>query len=267
MAHSELIYEERGRVALMTLNRPDKLNAWTAGMADELTSALAAANTNAGIGAIVLTGAGRAFCAGADMGLFRERIRTAEEGGAPAPSDPDPGSANIGALLWESKPTICAINWPAIGVGLTFAVSTDIRIASDRATFRAPFALVGVMSGLHSTMLLPQHVGIANTLRYLLTGDMFDAAEAHRIGLVAEVVPADDLLDRAMELAARIAGCPPPQLRWVKRLIYANAVQTDQRAVAALEGMYQQAAMRSPAHKEAVAAFLEKREPDFSKLL
>lgn len=260
--YEQIVCERRGRVGLITLNRPERLNAWTFRMDSELRDAIAACNEDAGCGAIVLTGAGRGFCSGMDISGFRGMIQDRDDGRAAPPRAAVP----LDEVLREAKPIVCAINGPAVGVGVTLTLAADIRIASEAAVMQMAFIKMGILPGLSSTMHFPQQVGLSNAFHWMLTADPIDAREALRIGLVSAVVPAGELLDHAIGIAARVAAHPPEQVRWLKRLLYANAVQSDPRVVRELEGRYIEAAQRSPAHREAVNAFLEKRAPDFSML-
>ncbi|HEY7294747.1 MAG TPA: enoyl-CoA hydratase-related protein [Dehalococcoidia bacterium] len=248
-----VLFERRERVGLVTLNRPDRLNAWSGAMADGLRAAIEECNEDAGIGAIVITGAGRGFCAGADLrpdpnAPARQR-RGAEE---PFP-----------LFLQRSKPVIAAINGPAIGVGLTMPLACDIRIASDRARLSMRFVRIGLTPEYGSTYHLPQIAGLGFAAELILTGRIIDATEALRMGVVNRVVPHDDLLDTALALGEEIAFNPEQQVRWSKRLLYANASAGTNYAVLDAEDEIFGQARRSEAFTEAGRAFAEKREPRF----
>lgn len=261
--YENILYERRDRIVLITLNRPEKLNAWSPGMEAEFISALDAASADPGVHVIVVTGAGRAFCAGGDISVFSEGLATRREGGGPAPLMSREGSPEVPIALARSKPVIAAINGHAVGIGLTMPLACDIRIASDRAKFSARFVKVGLTPECGSTRYLPLVAGIGNALYLALTGRIIDAAEAKERGLVDQVVPHDSLVDIALALAAEIAANPPSAAWAAKRLIHDNAVDGNLRRVVGLEGFAIREMRRSPEHAEAVAAFLEKREPRF----
>ncbi|HZQ38416.1 MAG TPA: enoyl-CoA hydratase-related protein [Dehalococcoidia bacterium] len=248
-----VLFERRGRVGLITLNRPDRLNAWSAAMAEGVRSAIAAANDDPAIGAIVITGAGRGFCAGADL--------------RPDPSATPRARASqaepFTLFLQRSKPVIAAINGPAIGVGLTFPLACDVRIASDRARLSMRFVRIGLTPELGSTYLLPQIAGLGFAAELILTGRIIDAAEALRMGVVNRVVPHEELLDTALALGEEIAFNPEQQVRWSKRLLYANATNDNPYSVFDAEDEIFGQARRSEAFAEAGRAFGEKREPRF----
>jgi len=254
--YEQILFEKHGRVGLITLNRPQRLNAWTWQMNGEIADAVERCNEDAGIGCVVVTGAGRGFCSGADMGVFnraidqRERATSdAEREAASAP--PRERAGNEVGFYQRSKPMICAINGPAIGVGLTMTLTMDLRIASDQARFAMRFVRMGITPEASSTLYLPQIVGIANALELSMTGRIIGAEDALRFGLVSRVVPHERLMDEAMALADEIAA-------------HRNMVEQDREAVVRREGVVITRQYESAGHKEAVRAFLEKREPRFN---
>ncbi len=256
-----ILTEPRGDVLLITLNRPDKLNAWNTRMGRELTQAIDDANANAEIGAIVVTGAGRAFCAGADIGdTFADRPATAESGA---------GSKGAGvAFAWVdlclgSKPIIAAVNGVCIGVGITQILPFDAILASDAARFAIGFIKIGLVPELAATQFLTQRMGPGRARLFALTGDFWTADEALAAGLVDQVVGGDQLVDHAVELAGRIAVNPAPQLQWTKQLLVENTHERDLGLVQAREMDVIAKAFASPEHAEAVSAFIEKRPPQF----
>src|SRR6185437_13916270 len=201
-AYEQILYERRERLALITLNRPERLNAWTPRLEEEFIAAIEQANRDQDCGCIVVTGAGRGFCAGADIGGFRNRIVAAAAG--------DDGTAAEGPLLLRqvssqevpialslAKPVIAAINGAAIGVGLTMSLACDIRIASEAARFSVRFVRVGLTPELASTHNLPSIAGIEVALELALTGRIIDATDPAALRLVSRVVPADDLMPTA----------------------------------------------------------------------
>lgn len=263
MAYEQILVDRKDRVGVITLNRPDRLNAWTDQMGGELREAIEAFNQDRSVGAVVLTGAGRAFCAGADIRGWDRQIREAEgDGGAPRLRGE---GETLTHLLARSKPVICAINGHSIGVGLTLTLPCDVRIASENAKLSMRFIRVGVLPELASTRLLVHIVGLTQALELMLSGRIIDAAEAGRIGLVNRVVPAERLMDEAMETAAEIAFNPAENVAAVKRMVWENLWETSLDSVIAREGREFNEAMARPAFKEAVTAFLEKRQPIFNK--
>ena len=262
MPHTEIIAETQGRVGVIRLNRPRRLNAWTDTMSGEITEQMRAWNEDDGIGAIVLTGEGRAFCAGADIGNFAERVETNREGQG---EQLHRGGHNLTTFIRQSKPTVAAINGYAVGVGLTMILPCDVRIASTAANLSIRFIKMGLMPELGSTRLLAQLVGLGNATEMCLTGRMVPADEALRIGLVTAVTEPDELLPTALAKAEEIANNPTQAVMMIKELLRKNPLDADLEAVMEREGLRDQIARRLPDHAEAVAAFLDKREARFNQ--
>ena len=259
MDYATITYERRNAVALITLNRPDRLNAWTPQMASEQAHAFRAANDDELVGAIVMTGAGRGFCAGADMkDTFKSRLDGKDPAGDGEHSGGMPPDVDWVTLVRESKPLIAAVNGAAVGIGMTMILPFDVIVASERAKFGMLFIKVGLVPELASTRLLAQRVGVGRAGEMCLTGNLYDGAEAHRIGLADRLAPVEQLLDVTLELAGQIAANPAPQLRMVKRLLTENAVETDLRLVQEREHELIRECWRSPEHRQAVNAFLAK---------
>jgi 2-(1,2-epoxy-1,2-dihydrophenyl)acetyl-CoA isomerase len=250
--YQNILYEVDGGVATITLNRPDKLNAYTTEMGDEVVEAFAAAREDASVRAVILTGAGRAFCAGVDL----EHLKAHMAG----------GNASTKAKLGEEdflrklpldlvafpKPVIAAVNGPAIGVGVTMILPCDVRIAAEGAKFGVTFAKLGLLPGLGSTHLLPRLVGMANALELVLTARVILAPEAAAIGLVNRVVPGESLLPEARAMAAMMAACKPQVLAAAKAALHfgagatmAQAMHNEQDAGAALRKTLMSAAKDS----------------------
>jgi enoyl-CoA hydratase/carnithine racemase len=257
VSYETITYERRGPVALITLNRPDRLNAWTPRMASEQANAIRSANDDDDVGAIVMTGAGRGFCAGADMhDTFRTRLDGTDPGGDSEESGGMPPDVDWVALARESKPLVAAVNGVAVGIGMTMILPFDVIAASERAKFGMLFIKVGLVPELASSRLLVQRVGLGRAGEMCLSGRLYDAIEAARIGLVDRLTHPDELLDTALALAGEIAANPHPQLRMIKRLLTENAVETDLRLVQAREHELIRECWRSPEHRRAVEAFL-----------
>jgi enoyl-CoA hydratase/carnithine racemase len=266
MSYEQITVEQRGRVALLTLNRPEKLNAWTPQMMAELTEAMRAAAADSGTGAMVVTGAGRAFCAGADIDAVFRTGSEARDSGAPTPAPAPRTQPNwVTFLRSMPKPTIAAVNGAAVGIGVTQVLPMDIRIASEHARFGMFFVRMGLVPELASSALLPQMVGQARALEWCLSGRMIPAEEAREAGMVAEVVAADKLVDRAVEIGEQLSGQSAFAMTKIRQLIMANTTETDLDAAMRREGQALEAAYRSWEHKEAIEAFLAKRPADFQK--
>jgi enoyl-CoA hydratase/carnithine racemase len=259
MTYGEIRYEARGGVLTITLDRPDRLNAFTVRMSEELLDAFDRADADDGVRAVVLTGAGRGFCAGADLGAGGTTFAYAE--GA---AHRDQGG-KVSLRIFESlKPVIVAVNGPAVGVGVTMTLSADVRLASTAARFGFVFARRGIVPEAASSWFLPRLVGISRALEWAITGRVFDAQEAREGGLVRSVHEPGDLLPAAYALAREIADNTAPvsvalarQMMW--RMLGADhpmtAHEVDSRAI--------QARGASGDAREGVTAFLEKRPASF----
>ncbi|HET9076104.1 MAG TPA: enoyl-CoA hydratase-related protein [Acidimicrobiales bacterium] len=265
MSYDCIRTEPRGEVLLITLDRPDRLNAWTPTMGDELARAIGSANQDPGVGAVVLTGAGRGFCAGADMqDTFSKRIAGQDPG-----ADTGGGFGGMSAGLdWvqlcrTAKPLIAAVNGACVGVGLTQILSFDVIVASRRARFGMGFIKMGLVPELASTRLLADRVGPGRARSLALTGDLWAAERAHSAGLVDHLVEPEELLDEALGLAGRIAANPGRQVQWTKELLTANALEPDTALVQRRESELLRQCWVSEEHAEAVAAFLQKRPAVF----
>jgi enoyl-CoA hydratase/carnithine racemase len=274
MDYEQIRFDQRGRVGLITLNRPEKLNAWTPRMMAEYRDAIERCNDDSNIGAIVMTGAGRAFCAGADIAsVFRaqtERSAAGEdkhENAGGGPTERSSASEDyLDFLARMPKPTIAAINGAAVGVGITQVLPFDIRIASEDARIGFFFVKMGLVPELASSHLLSRLAGAGRALEWCLTGRMISAPEARASGLVTEVVPTDKLVDRALALGEELADQPLDAIRLIKALLRQNADEPNLAEVQRREAEALREAYASPEHHEAVKAFLEKRRPDFAKV-
>lgn len=267
MPFDEITFETRGRVALITLNRPEKLNAWSEGMMAEMRQAMNSVRDDASVGALVVTGAGRAFCAGKDMSDFQNEAAAQDSGGGQAPRS----NAATGDEDWVSfvqhypKPTIAAINGVAVGIGITQILPFDIRIASENARIGFFFIKMGLVPELASSHLLPQMVGTSRAIDWCLTGRLVPAEECREAGLVSEVVAHAGLLDRALELGEQLSGNAPAAMTVIRDLILTNNQETDLRTAFGREGKALADALKTWEHREAIGAFMEKRPADFSK--
>ena len=254
MTYEQITEERRDDVVVLTLHRPERLNAWTPRMTGELVDAIDAAEADDSIGAIVVTGAGRGFCAGADIeATFQAQLDGDASAAAPA-SDRD-----WVALVRETKPMVAAVNGVALGVGLTMFLPCDRIVASDRARFSLRFVKMGLVPELASSSFLPQRVGFGAASDLMLSGRMVDADEALALGLADEVVPHDDLLEVAVARARSYGENPAGALRSIKRLLTANATEPDTTVVQRREIAALREAYASPEHAAAVEAFLSSR--------
>ena len=250
-----------GGIATITLNRPERMNAFTSEMIDAWAVALAECRTNDAVSVVIVTGAGKAFCSGGDIGEMRKR------------RDRTPLQRKIEleghvhkiplALEALDKPVIAAINGAATGAGLDLALMADLRIAAESARLGETYVRVGLVPGAGGAWFLPRLVGTAKALELFWTGDVIDAREAERIGLVNRVVPDAELMTMARALAEKIAGAPPLSVRLIKRAVR-EGVRSDLRTALDLISSHYAVVAGSADHREAVAAYLEKRTPVFT---
>jgi len=276
MSYSEILYNVADGVAIVTLNRPQKLNAWTTTMEQEVAEAMQAAEADPSVRVIVLTGAGRGFCAGADManldGLAQSN-NTAETlkelmgkrfGPKPRAGVRQDFQQTYSYLLAIEKPILCAINGPVAGLGLVITLYCDLRLASDQARFSTAFARRGLIAEHGISWLLPRLVGVSNALDLLYSARLIDAAEALRIGLVNRVIPQAEFEAEVRKYALELASASSPRsTRVIKRQVYNAIFQNLSEAIeTANEEMVQSFASKD--FKEGVAHFLEKRPPAFT---
>lgn len=255
MSYETILTAVNDAVMTITLNRPEKLNAWTPKMAAEMAAAVREANADVDVVAIIVTGAGRGFCAGADMAeVFQAQL----DGDAD-----DAPTTDWVALMRTCKPIIAAVNGPAIGVGLSQLMSMDHIIGAAGAKFSLRFVKIGVVPELASSNLVPMRVGFGKASELMLTGKTILAEEAAEIGLIDRVVEPDELLAAAHEMARAMGDNPQSALRFTKQLISENMCRSSLGEAQRLELQLLKQAYATPEHKEAIAAFLEKREPDF----
>jgi enoyl-CoA hydratase/carnithine racemase len=277
MPNQETLYEVAKRVATITLNRPDKLNAWTAVMEQEVRAVMAEAERDENVRVIVLTGAGRGFCAGADMSLLStvatkglDAAQRAQAVQAGAGSGSGDGSARAdfqkkySYFPAMSKPVIAAINGPAVGLGLVIALYCDLRFASDAARFSTAFARRGLIAEYGMAWMLPRLVGHANALDLLFSARLIDAAEALRMGLANQVYPQEvfreKVRDYAVELASNVS---PRSLRVIKRQVYDAMFQPLGEAFEISE-REMLTSLQCEDFREGVAHFVERRPPVFT---
>ncbi|MBV8360563.1 MAG: enoyl-CoA hydratase/isomerase family protein [Deltaproteobacteria bacterium] len=269
MEFKDTTYHKSERIATITYNRPEKMNAWTPRMFEELHQAIDDAEKDLDIGAIIITGAGRAYCSGADMsGLNRMAQAADQPAAAGQPSSETQieadGMGRFAFMLSLKKPIIAAINGPAVGMGFANALYCDIRIASEKARMGLIFPRRGLAIEFGSSWLLPRIVGLANAVDLALTGRLIDAQEALRMGLVSRVVADGELMPAARALAADLATqCSPLGISYVKRFVYQH-LYTDLATALRDEADSAGVMLHSQDFKEGVKAFLEKRAPKFT---
>jgi len=263
--YEQIIVEQVDAVLKITLNRPEKLNAYTPTMMGELIRAVTAANDDPAIGAMVVTGAGRGFCAGADIEAVFSKNLEGEDTSTPtsAPAREEVRGTDWVQLVRDSKPMIAAINGAAIGVGLTLVLPFDQLLAAEGAKLSARFVKMGLVPELASSHFLTIRCGFGAASWLALSGATVLAEEAKELGLVDRVCEPDALVDEAMAIADELAGNPPTQLRLIKQLLTRNASEPDLAAVQQREIEAMNIANKSPEHAEAVAAFLARRAPVF----
>ena len=250
--------EKGDDIAVITLDRPERLNAWTHEMSRELHAAISSLNDDPEVGAMVVTGAGRGFCAGADIkDNFKARMD--------ASGTEQRGGGDWIGLVRSSKPLIAAVNGACVGVGATMILPMDVIVASEDARFGMFFVKMGVTPELASSHFLVQRIGLGRASEMCLTGRLYSGREAFDMGLADRLVPAVDLLEEATSLAREMAANPAPHLRWVKELLTKNGSETDIALVQKREGEVLAKAYVSAEHKEAVDAFIAKRQPVFRR--
>jgi len=261
MTYETILTEKQDDLLIITLNRPDRLNAWTPKMGRELSGAIAAANEDDDINAMVVTGAGKGFCAGADIkDVFDAQVEGRDK---ERRTEGDRATGDWVADIRASKPIVAAINGAAIGVGLTQILPMDFLIATPEAKLSVRFVKMGLVPELASSHFLAARVGFGMASELMLTGKTVLGEEAQEIGLVDKVVGANALLSAACETARAMGQNPRDAVRHIKQLLTDNAHETDLSLVQKREIEALQQAYKSPEHKEAVKAFIDKREPDF----
>lgn len=272
--YEQILYEVDEPIATLTLNRPEVLNAWTDRMSAEVKHALGQAENDERVVVILLTGAGRGFCAGADL----KQLKSISEGGRGSQPPPelaaDPGEASWGEdfrghytyPMSIRKPIIAAINGPTAGMAVPIALACDMRFASDRASFTTAFSRRGLVAEWGVSWLLSRLVGPAHALDLLCSARKLDAAEAERIGLVNRVVPHDELQKFVREYAEDLAAnCSPASMAVMKRQVYQSLSErlgpAEKEAVKLMLESFGR-----PDFREGVTSFLEKRPPKFPRV-
>ncbi len=265
MSYTEVLYEIDGAVATVTLNRPEQLNPMTRAIVAETVQAMGEANADSNVRVVIVTGAGRAFSAGGDIRQLGAAGDDAD-GRAPTPYERRSWLKRTQEMVLAiracEKPVLAAVNGVAAGGGCDIALACDIRFASEKARFGEVFARIGLFPGTGGTYLLPRTVGVAKALELIWTGDLIDAVEAERIGLVSRVYPHDELLTETRRFADRLAEGPPLALSLAKAAVY-RGLDLDLSAAFDYAATAEAITLTSADHREGVAALREKRPPRF----
>ena len=258
MNYETVIYEKKDMVAKISLNRPERMNAAIRQLWSELEQSIADAARDDDVRVVVITGVGRAFCAGDDHSMLQEHESTRgfpQDGGRLL-------LPQIMALSRLEKPTIAMVNGAAAGGGFDLALACDMRVGSENARFVIAFTRIGIVPGSGGTWLLPHIVGLPKACEIIFTGDVVEAEEAYRIGLLNKLVPAEKLEEETMALAQKIAQGPPIAIKMDKLAIY-KSLHTDFETAQAFASACEGITLHTEDHKEGVRAFAEKRQPVF----
>jgi len=260
----QIIAEASDGVMTITLNRPDRLNAWTAKMADELIAAFDRADADDDVRAVIMTGAGRGYCAGADLEKGGETFDARARGVSADTVPRDNGGQFTLRIFNSTKPVIGAINGAAVGVGATMTLPMDVRLASENARFGFVFVRRGIVPEAASSWFLPRVVGISRAMEWVATGRVFSAQEALEGGLVRSVHPPDQLLDAARELAREIAdNAAPVSVALARRMMWRMLGAPHPMSAHRVDSRAMLARGQSADVVEGVTSFLEKRPPRF----
>ena len=258
-----VLARQEGRLLIVTLNRPERLNAVGDGMHEQLTEILHEASADKSVGAILLRGEGRAFCVGGDVKDFAARP-SFEEGPSPAQVAVNTvhGAEILHTILSVPQPIIAAVHGFAMGLGATIALFSDIVIAAEDATIADTHVLVGLVAGDGGAVMFPLLAGLSAARYYLLTGERISGAEAARLGLVFKAVPAEELMATASAVGEKLANGAPLAVQWTKAVLN-RLVKAQMTEVLETGLLYEGATFVSEDHREASQAFVEKRPPVF----
>jgi 2-(1,2-epoxy-1,2-dihydrophenyl)acetyl-CoA isomerase len=277
MEYTRLILEKEGYIATVTLNRPESGNSFDFRIMEEIDEVFRELDRDDNIRAVILTGAGKYFCTGVDLKIFADSEAEVSKDELEAGVGSSRVGEDTGEVPWGKgtvvgavvvirnmrQPVIAAVNGPAVGLGASFALACDIRLASDRARFSMMFVKRGLAPDTGGSFTLPRIVGFPKATELLLTGDTIDAAEAERIGMVSRVVPHDELMAAAKELADKIAKNPPLAVSATKQALNESMAESDIIEQIKREIAYQDKMLKTEDFQEAAVAFLEKREAVF----
>lgn len=262
MDYEFIIFETKGEIAQITLNRPERLNAWTYEMSAEIWDALDKVENDPNLRVTIITGAGRGFCAGADLSGGGSTFD-----GSSRPRGVDERVKDAGSLIRRyfllMKPVIVAINGPVVGVGVTFILPFDIRIASESARIGIVFNRRGVIPEISCPWILPRIIGVSRAAELMYTGRIINAKEALEYGLVSRVVPDDKLMETAYEIADEILLSAPVSVTLTKRMVYQFLTERDINKVERINHQYFGWTGLQPDAREGVVSFLQKRRPEW----
>ena len=262
MDYELIIFEVAGQIATITLNRPERLNAWTYEMSNEIWDALMRVENDPNLRVTIITGAGRGFCAGADLSRGSNTFD-----GSNRPREEVERRRREGSLIRRyfslKKPVIVAINGPVVGVGVTFILPFDIRIAAESARIGIVFNRRGVIPEIACPWILPRIIGISKAAELMYTGRIVNAKEALEFGLVSRVVPDDKLMDTAREIAEEILLNAPVSVALTKSMLYQFLTETDVDKAERINHQYFGWTGTQPDAREGVVSFLQKRKPEW----
>jgi enoyl-CoA hydratase/carnithine racemase len=263
MTFETLLLENKDGIGLLTMNRPDRMNAFNQQMEAEFVQALQEADQDDEIRVLVVTGAGKSFCAGADVGRMSAEERERKPKGA---EEFRRGFRNVQGIILGlqrlEKPTIAMVNGPAVGGGFDLACACDLRVGSEKARFMVAFTRIGLFPGWGGTWLYPRLIGLPKAAEMLFTGDFLEAKDAERYGLLNRLVPAEELEKETMALARRIADGPPIALRLSKLQLY-KGLEMDLESAMKVAAACETITLTPEDHKVGGAAFREKRKPQY----
>jgi enoyl-CoA hydratase/carnithine racemase len=266
MDFETIILEKKGNIAVLTLNRPERLNAISPQMTDELSVALDDVDDDDEVTVLVITGAGRGFCSGADVGGMAGGRQQGEGGARSAEALRQGLIRSAGRVMPKlqklKKPTIAMINGAAVGAGCDLAMGCDLRTGCEKTRFMNAFVRIGLFPGWGGTWLYPRVMGIGRALEFLFTGDFMEAEEAGRLGVLNRLVPSEELEKETMTLAARIADGPPIPMRLAKMQVY-KGLNMEFETALGIAAASETITLTSEDHQEGVAAFREKRKADY----
>jgi enoyl-CoA hydratase/carnithine racemase len=260
-SYRTILVEQANKVATITLNRPERLNAVGGGMHEELEDVFGRLNGDGDINAVILTGAGRAFCAGGDISGMGDGREASAGPATQVTMSRGPRRLMLNMLEVE-VPIVVAMNGDAVGLGATLALFGDVIIAAEQARIGDTHVRMGLVAGDGGAVIWPLLVGVHRAKEYLMTGDLIPAPEAERIGLINHVVPLEELLPKARELAERLAAGPTWAVRWTKASIN-KVVRERMNLILDASLAFEALTLTTEDHQEAARAFMEKRKPEF----
>ncbi len=265
MSYKEIIFEKSEQIGTITLNRPERLNAYTWTMGNEMRDAILEVENDPDLRVAIITGAGRGFCAGADLAGGGDTFDYSKQDESQQRERQVEPSSLLKWYFSLKKPVIVAYNGPAVGVGVTMTLPFDIRIAAESARIGIVFNRRGIIPEIGCPWLLPRIVGISRAAEIMYTGRVLSAQEALELGLVSRVVPDDELMPTARALAREIAvNCAPVSVALTKKMLYEFLTETDIEKAERVNHVYFAWTGTQPDAREGVVSFLEKREPSWS---